>query len=857
MRIAGSAVLIAILAACGGRTARPAPGGDSPGTPTAGPAAAATAASEPGLDSVPPFRPLPLVTWGASPPGPPHEERGRTYDLVHQATHVRFDWERHAVVGTTTVRFAALDRPLATLALDAEAMKIGSVRDARGRALRHDYDGHTLRVHLARPLGAGDTATATVAYESVEPGRGAYFIDRLHMLWTQGETDYTRYWLPTYDYPNDKATWEFFVTVPRGEKALSNGRLVAVDTTRDGVVWHWSLDHPASTYLMSVVTGDYAVIHDHWNDVPVDYWVYPDSIAAGRRGFGMTPEAIGIYSRKTGVRYPWSKYDQSVAPDYIFGGMENVTATTQLDDGILHPAWAEPQEYSGGLVAHELGHQWYGDLLTTRNWANAWLNEGFATFMEQIFTEEARGRDEGDFDRLGSHEQAVRADRRARRPLVWSHWVADPFDVFFSGHIYPRGATVLQMLRHELGDSTFWAAMHRYTVEHAYGTVTSADLEKAFEDETGRSFQDFFHDWVYGAGYPAFRVSSRWTGGTLHVDAREVQPRDSMTDWFDVDVAVRALTDAGPVDGVVHVRNGSGSADLALPAPPRAVVWDPGDWLLDVTDFPRSTRMLAYQARHAERVPGRVEAIERLGERTAQAAALAAIADAATEDPFWGVRQRAVRALAAFASTGASSSADSATIADSAAAALLAASRDPDPRVRQAAAASLGHFRGDAVAATLQRLATTDSSYYVRGDAVQSLAAVAPGAALPVIHALLQQDSWLDVLRANAIYALAATDAPEVGRTLLSFLEPRHARESRNAAIESLAARASGNEALIASRLEPYLHDPDQFIREAIARALGELGQTSSIAALEAQRRVELESRVVNAIDAAIERIRR
>ena len=198
-------------------------------------------------------------------------------------------------------------------------------------------------------------------------------------------------------------------------------------------------------------------------------------------------------------------------------------------------------------MAHELGHQWYGDLLTTRDWGDVWLNEGFATFMEQIFREEDLGVDEAALDRLGAQEQTIEADRRTRRPIVWSRWVNDPIEVFFSGHIYPKGATILQMLRHQLGDALFWKAMNHYTTAHAYGTVVTDDLRKAFQETTGKDYKAFFDQWVYGAGFPVFQVSSLYdrAASRVVISAREIQPRDSMTGFFDVDVDVEARTDSG------------------------------------------------------------------------------------------------------------------------------------------------------------------------------------------------------------------------------------------------------------------------------------------------------------------------
>lgn len=821
--------------------------------PAPAPAPVQAAAAEPAapapvaaMDTGPAFRALPLVTWGPTPPGTPHAERQHDFDLQHQATHVRFDWARHAVVGTTTLQVAAVARPLSAVALDAVEMQIGRVTDAAGRALRHDYDGHTLTVHLPRPVAAGAQTSFTVAYQSVRPKKGAYFIDRQHVMWTQGETEDTRYWVPTYDFPNDKTTWEFFVTTPANEKALSNGRLAGQRTVPGGIEWHWTQERPASTYLYSVVTGNYTVVQDHWRDVPVDYWTYPDSVEAARRGFGRTPAAIEVFSQKTGVPYPWAKYDQSVTPDYIFGGMENVTATTQLDDGILHPAWAEPNANADGLMSHELGHQWYGDLLTTRDWGDIWLNEGFATFMEQTFREADQGVDEGAWDRMGAQEQVIVADRNARRPIVWNRWVTDPLEVFFTGHIYPKGATILQMMRHRLGDERFWRAMNLYTTRHAYQNVVSDDLRRAFDESTGESWTPFFQQWVYSAGFPAFRVRAHYsaTAGIVHLIADQVQPVDSMTPYFDGDVDVEVLTDGGPVRQVVPVRGQHTEAVIHVPSVPRSIRFDKGGWLLKVLDFPRSTGMLAYQLQHDDDVIGRAEAVRDLARRTTDAAALAALATASHDDRFWGVRQRATAALGGFGGQ-----------ADAAAAAL-AATHDADPRVRATAAATLARFTGTGVTSRLGELVNGDESRFVRAAAIQSYATVDAAGAMPFIRSMLGRESWVDVERQAAVQALGSVNAPESFAMVQQYLGSRWTRPVRTAAIFALVQRAHGREAEAARAIEPLLNEEsDIFVRQAAAAALGQLKQPSSAAALEARRRVEAESRVVNVIDAALQQL--
>ncbi len=697
----------------------------------------------PDTDAVPAFADTALIAWGPEPAGtvhilPPHE-----FDLQHQSVRVRFDWPRHAVVGSTTLRVAALGKTINDIPLNAVAMTIHRVT-ANGSALKYDYDGQMLTVHLRRPLAARARTSFTIDYETVKPKKGAYFIDRNYYLWTQGETEDNRYWIPTYDHPDDKTTWDISVITDPGEKALSNGTLVSTHAVKGGVVWNWSQQQPASTYLMSVVTGKYTVVKDHWHNVPVEYWTYPDSVAAARLGFGKTPDAIDVFSRKTGIPFPWAKYAQSVVPDFIFGGMENVSATTQNDNGILHPAWAEPQLNADGLMSHELGHQWFGDLLTTRDWSDAWLNEGFATFMEQTYREASRGVDEGTWDRLDAQDQTITADRRNRRPIVYNKYVTDPIEVFFSGHIYPKGATVLQMLRHQLGDSAFWGAMHHYAASHMHGNVVTDDLKRAFEESTGHNYKTFFDQWVYGAGLPVFRVSSSYDGASrrLSLHADEIQPRDSLTGYFDADVDVEVLTDGTPVHGSMVVRNGKGDLTLALPSAPRAIEWNEGGWLLALSDFPRSTAMLDYQLAQGGDVASRLDALTLLSARKGDPAAARTIAAAATSDRFWALRARSLRALTVFPQD------------STARAAVFAAVRDSDSRVRQSAVGALASFPGSDAQTLLVSEARGDSSPIVRGAALASYLRIAGDSALPLAQEVMAQTWWRNVLRTPAMAVL-------------------------------------------------------------------------------------------------------
>jgi aminopeptidase N len=625
------------VTACASTTKGPAP--LSVPTP---PATTIVAAS--GGDQVPALQTSPLITWGPLPPGQEYPLPPRTIDLQHQVIRVQFDWTRKAVVGSTTLRFAALNQPVSSVQLDAVGMTIKGVQRG-GTTLKHEYDGETLTVTLSAPLASNDTSSFTIDYETV-PKKGAYFIDRKKVMWTQGEMIETRHWVPTVDRPDDKTTWEIFVAVPRNEKALSNGRLVGVRPVNDSIhEWHWSQEKPASTYLFSIVTGDYTVIKEEWDGIPISYWTYPDSVEAAKRGFKGTPDMMAVYSRLTGVRYPWAKYDQSAVPDFIFGGMENVSATTQNDKTVLIAAWDSLRD-AQALVAHELAHQWFGNIVTLTDWPHAWLNEGFATFLETVYWENSGQEDRAALNRVNDQQAAIAADRKARRPLVYGRWANNPLELFISGHIYPKGAAVLDMLRATVGEQMFWKAVNAYLTTYAFKNVVSEDLRTVFEKTTGMDLKPFFDQWVYGAGFPAFQVEHHYDAAqkTLTLTATQVQPRDSLTGLFTMDVEVAVMTDKGIVRSVAPVRGEKTTITIPLNEAPRAIRWDASDRWLDVIDFPRSTNMLLYQLQYGD-VLARAEAIALLKGRLPDAGVQTALQRTADTDPARELRNRAREVL--------------------------------------------------------------------------------------------------------------------------------------------------------------------------------------------------------------------
>src|SRR3989441_727295 len=443
-----------------------------------------------------------ILKWGPPPPGSSHAPPSHPFDLQHQVVRVVFDWKRHAVNGLTDLSLAPSTDGLSSIDLDAVGLTVRRVSDSTGRALDHAYDGRILSVRFPVPLRKGAVVRVSIEYEAVRPKVGVYWVGRRHIVWTQGKAEDNRYWLPTYDAPDDKATWEFFVRTAAGERAFAAGRLAGRRDVEGGVEWHWVQERPAPTYLMTVAVGPYTVVEDTSGPVHLGYWVYPDAANHGHVAFAAAPGAIRLLGEKLGAPFPSQRFDVVVVPDFIFwDALESwrpAVTTTLLDDHmILDNDHGWPGEERDLAIARLVAQEWFGKLLTPRDWRDSWLSEGFVHFMAQIYAEETRGKEAATRVRTWANVGTFAADRDHRRPLVFDRWQYGPMELWLTEHVQHRGAVVLHLLRHELGDSLFWRGMRHYVEKHAGGSVTTEDFRSAMEEATGRNLSRFFAQWVY------------------------------------------------------------------------------------------------------------------------------------------------------------------------------------------------------------------------------------------------------------------------------------------------------------------------------------------------------------------------
>src|SRR5467141_4105650 len=735
-----------------------------------------------------------------------HYTRSHDYNLVHQRIEVsNFDWDSTSFDGQVTTTLVSLRARLDSVILDAGAkLQLKTVRVPRGGALRTARHGDTVVVFLPKPIGYGDTAGFTITYHGVvENGRGLTYIDsegrphRPRQSWSHGEEHENHYWFPTYDFPNDKMTWEVVATVPKGMNAVSNGRLVSDRIARDGSrTLDWRQDTPSATYLVSIVVAPFVKVHDAWRNVPVDYYVYHDDSALARPLFKITPDMIDTYSRLTGINYPWAKYAQTTVADF-FGGMENVSATT-LVDWLPGPRNYQDRPWSSWiLIPHELAHQWFGDYVTTENWANMWLNEGFAEFMPgQYWAQKLGAHAEQDYY-LDEYDQFMQIDHQRRMPLA----------ALGSNNIYPKGALVLRMLKQYLGDQRFWASVHRYLVDHAFDNATTDDVRQAVLAATGENLDWFWDEWIYQAGYPEFTVAARYdsSAAALTLVVQQTQQVSSKADStglryttpaaFRMPVTVRVGTASGDVTARGQLSQRQDTIVVRdVKSAPTMVIFDDGNAILKQLTFDQPTTWLATQLQRDPDLWNRHWVIAQLSERTTDPAAAAAVAQAAAGADYFLSRADAATALAAFP-------------AATALPALQIALKDTSAQVRAAAVEALGNL-GGAEAAMLARQAwTSDSSDAVRAAAVTAMAVTDSAARRAIILQALRTPSYRDAIQ-NAAYRGIARSGDT---TLVDSVAARAG--DQHFAVHVLAALAGRGSTHALDLLITRLDDPRSYVR--------------------------------------------
>ncbi len=513
----------------------------------------------------------------------PNFNRARTFDIQHYILRVSFDRANKIVFGDTIVRLKPLNDNFKEIELDAADMKFESVKlESETKDLQYRLSGEKIYISLDKNYAPNDLISIRFKY-SVKPSKGIYFVKadvedgkvvRPAQIWTQGEAEEAHYWFPSYDFPDDKATSEQFITVEKDETAIANGEGLGTTENADGTkTFHYKMAVPHSTYLTSFVVGKYSKISDSYNTIPLGFYLYPGKESFAQKSFGKTKEMMRIFEELTRINFPYNKYDQTVVANFTFGGMENITATTMADTEIF----TNPPQIVEDLVSHELAHSWFGNLVTCRNWAELWLNEGFATYMEAAYREKKYGR--ADYLRKirESAEQFFVNETISQNRHGLYNLLARPDDSIFDTTTYQKGGAVIHTLRETIGTENFWKAVNLYLTRHKFQNVETSDLQKAMEEVSGKDLNWFFAQWVYAAGYPKLNVKQVYNPKTRRLDLTIMQTQnlDKITpEAFILPMEVEITTAKGKKTERIEIKKRTENFSLKVDDKPTKIVFD-------------------------------------------------------------------------------------------------------------------------------------------------------------------------------------------------------------------------------------------------------------------------------------------
>jgi aminopeptidase N len=754
--------------------------------------------------------------------------RSRDYDLQHSRMAFRFDLEQKKVLGDVTHTVSPLRDGISKIAFDSVGLTIESVTVNKAPT-KFESTAAKLIVPLPGTSHAGEKFDIEIRYEG-KPSKGLYFIlpdkdypDRPKQIWTQGESEDTRYYLPTYDYPNDRLTTETILTVPVSWTTVANGKLIkAVDAANGMKIWTWRESLPSSTYLITVVAGEFDEVKQAWRAIPVDYYAPKGRGERLLPNYERTPAMIDLFSKKLGIDYPWEKYAQSMVDDFVAGGMENSSATTNTSGSLRDPKLIP--EFPGDedeLISHELAHQWFGDLVTCNDWGDLWLNEGFASFFEFVWNESHYPKDQADYQRWNSAQEWFSQANLYTKPIV-RHDFDDSSE--FDGNAYTKGAWVLYMLRHQIGEDAFYRGLKHYLEVNRGKNVVTADLIKAIDEANHIDVQRFFDQWVYGAGAPKFDVSYTYDDAKhqIALTVKQSQKIEGRVGLFETPVDVEIATPRTAKRHTITVSKEAETFTLPADAAPSMVLFDKGGHVLAADDFHKEKREWLYQLKNAADLADRADAAVSLGKLKDDQEAVSALGVALNTDEAPELRDVAADTLGRIGNAAAGKQL------------LDALNSNTQPFVRNHIVAALGNIKDDPkIPAKLQAIARDDSSYRARANALQSLGRLKAADALPTIAAAVNADSPDAILRNSALRALGYLGDDKAVPLLREWSAPGKAFDSRNAAIASLARLEKGNKELT-KQIASYLSEPHPQVRYGAIMALGNRGDAGAIPALQA-----------------------
>ena len=788
----------------------------------------------------------------------------RKVDLQHLRLDVTPDLKARTVAGNCVLTFEPIARPLRELTLGAVDLNIKNM-EANVALAGYEMTNEGLEIAFDPPVEPGKQVTLSIDY-SAEPRRGLYFrtpelgfrTEDTH-IWTQGEPHESRHWFPSIDYPNERFTSEIICHIPREFTVLSNGRQIEEVNEADGMKRvHYRQEKPHVAYLIALAAGKFAKLEDQYNDISLRFFTPQSRAPYAANGFRDTADILKFLEEELGVPYPWPKYDQVVVEDYHIGGMEN-TSLTVLNPIAVFPNESENLRDLYGLIAHELVHQWFGDLVTCKDWSELYLNEGFAVYYSYLYDGHKNGND-ALLHAVYNDRKGILYNKDEKRPIVsrkYNHaW--DQFDQ----RAYAKGGWVLHMLRSQLGEDLFRRCVTHYLKKNALSSVDTHDLQQAFEEITGLSLLPFFDQWVHNAGHPDLKVSYDWMPheklAKISVEqlqaaavakGKEKDPAKNAAGppLFDLPLTLRFVGPDFVVDRDVVVNKKMQDFYVPLPDKPDVVRFDSRTQVLGSIDFEKPKEMLYTQLQREDDVVGRLLAADALNDKEDQKS-IDALKTALQRDSFFGVRRQAAQALA--------------DIGTPKALAALTESRDqPDARVRRQVVRAIGSFFHPDAKVALIEILGAEKNPDIIADAIRPLGKYPGSDVSAEIQRLLQQESYDNAVAAAAMDAARAREDASFLPLMQKVIQRDSAFPSKTlpGAFDAVAylGKELDERQQVRDFLTGYLNHPREKVQLAAINALGTLGDPATMDAVRAFHRGPKGDRKKKAAAEALKKIRK
>ncbi len=757
---------------------------------------------------------IPSYVPEEAPYRPSNEKK---HDLLSTKLEVSFDFENQYLIGTALLELKPYFYAQKELVLDAKGFDIESVKmiESNGeRDLNYKYeDTLKLIINLGREFVNDEIYKVEIKYvakpnELPDPGGsraitkdlGLYFInpkgeekDKPIQIWTQGETEASSCWFPTIDSPNEKTTQEIYITIDNKYKTLSNGLLLSSTDNGDGTrTDYWKQEKPHAPYLFMMAIGEFAVVKDKWKDKEVSYYVEPEFEPHAKAVFGNTPEMLSFFSEKLGFEFPWDKYAQIVVRDFVSGAMENTSASVFMEQLQITSRETLDKNWDY-IIAHELFHHWFGDLVTCESWSNLALNESFANYAEYLWLEHKYGRDMADAHRMEEMSQYLRSPKQY--PIIRYHYHHRM--EMFDAHSYNKGGLVLHMLRKLVGDDAFFTSLKHYLHKNQYTDVEIHELRIAFEDVTGLDLQWFFEQWFMKPGHLDLSVNHKYQDGELLINT--IQKQDSAyTPIYKLPMQIEVWVNGKKEVHELEISKYKQAFQFPCTEKPDLVLFDAEQQLLGFVDHNKEFSEWVYQYEHGACFQSRWDALDTLSDQLFTLKALEKVIQSDSEnkgvfqakydeikgseqeivtllikaikDPFEDIRKKAIESLTIYYSS------DSVLKKDEIVALMVSrAERDEISKVRASAYDFLSGAE-EKISQTellpLYRKGVKDSSYSVNAAALQGYIIADAPDAQKVIETFKSSDK-IDIINGVASYYIKTEDTTQFDWMLHRYLDAK------------------------------------------------------------------------------------